>query len=90
MDEELLSRSQVAKALDVSPERVRQLTTSGLLPCTVTPLGRLYQRRDVDRVAFLPQRTLEQPGHPGLVLHYQHAHGITLRNESCRKAEGCR
>lgn len=64
MDEELLTRSQVAKALDVSPERVRQLTTSGLLPCTVTPLGRLYQRRDVDRVAAVRRRRVVDAAAP--------------------------
>ena len=41
---------------------------------------------DVHRVAFLLQRTFEQPGHPGLVLDHEHSHGpvSSSRSSSCR------
>jgi excisionase family DNA binding protein len=49
--EEKLTRGQVARLLNVSPERIRQLTNSGRLRFTATPLGRLYARRDVEQLA---------------------------------------
>jgi len=51
MEEADLTRGQVARLLDVSPERVRQLTVTGRLRCRQTPLGRLYSRADVEAVA---------------------------------------
>ena len=35
--------------------------------------------RDVDRVALLRQPALEEPGHPNLILDYQHPHAWRLR-----------
>lgn len=49
--EELLSPSAAARLLGLTARRVRQLARSGRLPATVTPLGRLYARADVDRLA---------------------------------------
>jgi excisionase family DNA binding protein len=46
-----LTRGQVATRLGISPERVRQLTIDGRLPCTQTPLGRLYKQSDVQALA---------------------------------------
>ncbi len=46
-----LTRGQVATRLAISPERVRQLTLAGRLPCTLTPLGRLYREADVQSLA---------------------------------------
>lgn len=46
-----MTRSDVARALDISPERVRQLTLAGQLRCEHTPLGRLYNPLDVERLA---------------------------------------
>jgi len=46
--EAVLSPAQVARRLDVTPARVRQLLDRGELPCTVTPLGRLVDAADVD------------------------------------------
>jgi excisionase family DNA binding protein len=43
-----LTRGQVAARLGISPERVRELTIDGRLPCTQTPLGRLYNLSDVE------------------------------------------
>ncbi len=51
MDDARLTRSQVAQRLGISPERVRQLTKAGRLPCEVTPLGRLYREGDVERLS---------------------------------------
>lgn len=45
---EELTRGEVARRLGLSPERVRQLTVTGALPCRVTALGRVYDARDVD------------------------------------------
>jgi excisionase family DNA binding protein len=50
-EEAMLTRAQAARLLDVSPERVRQLTVSGRLRCTRTPLGRLYRATEVQRLA---------------------------------------
>lgn len=47
----LLTRSQVARRLGLSAEYVRQLTLSGRLDCQDTPLGRLYEAAEVDRLA---------------------------------------
>ena len=54
-----LTRGQVATRLGISPERVRQLTIAGRLPCTETPLGRLY--RDSDVRAFAHERESRTP-----------------------------
>ncbi len=51
MDEALITRSQVARLLGLSPERVRQLTLAGRLSCRRTPLGRLYDPAEVARFA---------------------------------------
>ena len=51
MQTSLLTRGQVATRLGISPERVRQLTITGRLDCTVTPLGRLYRDSDVQALA---------------------------------------
>lgn len=57
MDDTPLTRSQVARRLGLSAERVRQLTLTGKLRCRPTPLGRLYDPRDVD--AYAARRTLK-------------------------------
>lgn len=51
MDKPLLTKSQVARLLGISGERVRQLSDAGTLPCRVTPLGRLYDPEYVERFA---------------------------------------
>ena len=43
-----LSRAQVAERLGLSPERVRQLATSGELHSTRTALGRLFRVSEID------------------------------------------
>lgn len=50
----LLTTSQVARRLEVSVDRVRQLTRGGRLPFRQTPLGRLYETTAVE--AFAAQR----------------------------------
>jgi excisionase family DNA binding protein len=49
--EPMLSSSQAARLLEVSSERVRQLADAGKLPCERTPLGRLFDRADVEALA---------------------------------------
>jgi hypothetical protein len=44
----MLSRQQAAHVLGVGPERVRQMTVSGLLPSLPTALGNLYDPNDVE------------------------------------------
>lgn len=51
MNTEQLTVSQSARLLGLSAERVRQLASSGQLPSTITPLGRLFERVDVERLA---------------------------------------
>lgn len=46
-----LTTSQAAKVIGVSGRRVVQLADSGKLVCERTPLGRLYDAADVERVA---------------------------------------
>jgi excisionase family DNA binding protein len=45
------SPAQAASVLGVSTERVRQLGHAGRLPCTRTPLGRLFDADAVDAMA---------------------------------------
>ena len=51
MNNQLLSISQASHILELSTERVRQLAASGELPSLETPLGRLFARTDVERLA---------------------------------------
>jgi hypothetical protein len=50
-DESMLSPSQAARELDVSAKRAVQLADAGKLRCIKTPLGRLFDRADVERLA---------------------------------------
>ena len=43
--------AQAAGVLGVSAERVRQFARAGRLPCTRTPLGRLFDADAVDAMA---------------------------------------
>ena len=45
--------TDAARILDLSTQRVRQLTEAGLLPVTQTPLGRLYPREHLERIRRL-------------------------------------
>ena len=50
--ETLITPSEVARLLFVSPDTVRAWTDAGRLPCQRTRAGhRLYRRGDVDRFA---------------------------------------
>ncbi len=63
MDDALLTCSQVAWLLGLSPERVRQLTLDGRLPCRSTPHGRLYDPAEVARfTATRSSRSSTRPG----------------------------
>jgi hypothetical protein len=44
----MLTRQQAAQALGVGPERVRQMHADGSLPALSTPLGNLYDPKDVE------------------------------------------
>ncbi len=46
-----MTRGEVVRRLGVSAERVRQLTAAGRLSCRRTPLGRLYDRAQVEQFA---------------------------------------
>ena len=46
-----LTLKQVEHALDVSTSRVYQLVSDGRIRYVQTPLGRLYRRDDVERLA---------------------------------------
>ncbi len=59
----LLTTSQVAERLHLHPSRVRALAAAGRLPSTSTPLGRLFDPKDVERFAQLERR----PGRPAKV-----------------------
>lgn len=48
---DLLTAKQVQKMLDVCQSRVYQLASEGRLGYIETPLGRLYRREDVERLA---------------------------------------
>lgn len=56
-----LSRAQVAQRLGLSPERVRQLASSGDLNSTRTSLGRLFRLSEVD--AYRRKRTERTQSH---------------------------
>jgi excisionase family DNA binding protein len=51
-----LSPHQAAQRLDLSTERIRQLTREGKLPCVQTPLGRLIPEEAVEQLAQRRQR----------------------------------
>lgn len=51
MFRDLLTAKQVQRALDVSVTRVHQYAADGRLGYVETPLGRLYRREDVERLA---------------------------------------
>jgi DNA-binding transcriptional MerR regulator len=55
--QEWLSPAQAARRLGVTPERMRQLERSGRLPCWWTPLGRLFDLADVERLVAERERT---------------------------------
>jgi DNA-binding transcriptional MerR regulator len=54
----VVTSSQAARELGVSPERVRQLAKEGRLAAIDTPLGRLFDPADVERLR------LERKGQP--------------------------
>jgi hypothetical protein len=54
--QEWLSPAQAARRLSVIPERMRQLERAGRLPCWWTPLGRLFNPADVERLATERER----------------------------------
>lgn len=46
----LIARGDAAKLLGISPERVNQLARAGELRFVQTPLGRLYEPEEVERL----------------------------------------
>lgn len=57
MSGDLLTPAQAARVLNVSTSRVRQLGDDGTLEVVRVPLGRLFVRQSVERVA---QRRLRE------------------------------
>lgn len=51
MSGDLLTPAQAARVLFLSPQRVTQLGDLGRIQMTRTPLGRLFDARDVERLA---------------------------------------
>lgn len=54
----LLTPAEAARILDVTPERVRQLSDGGHLAATRTRLGRLFAREDVEALRRQRERTV--------------------------------
>jgi hypothetical protein len=50
IDREWVSVSQAAQMLGLTPARVRQMTNAGGLKHKMTPLGRLIDTEDVERL----------------------------------------
>ena len=48
--QDYLGPAQAGRRLGVTPTRVKQLIKSGQLAATVTPLGHLLRREDVERL----------------------------------------
>ena len=61
IDQDWLTPTQAGRRLELSAERVRQLTADGRLPCIRTPLGRLLDPRDVERLAAERRRRRAGP-----------------------------
>lgn len=57
--------AQAAGVLGVSAERVRQFARAGRLPCTRTPLGRLFDADAVDAMAQARSSQSRPTGHRG-------------------------
>lgn len=60
---ELLGPSEAARLLGISRDRLLQLVAKGLINCQRTPLGRLFDREEVERLAERRTESLtaEQP-----------------------------
>jgi hypothetical protein len=52
-DELMLTPTQAAQRLGLSANRLRQMSRSLDLPCTITPLGRLFPASAIDALAQL-------------------------------------
>ena len=57
MEARWLTPTQAGRRLNLSAERVRQLTQAGQLACVRTPLGRLLDPADVERLAAERRRS---------------------------------
>lgn len=57
-----MTATDVARRLNISSDRVRQLTRAGAFAVTETPLGRLYDAADVERVAREREASSRTPG----------------------------
>ena len=51
IDQDWLTPTQAGRRLELSAERVRQLTAEGRIAYIPTPLGRLIDRASVERLA---------------------------------------
>jgi hypothetical protein len=59
-DLDRLTPAQTARRLDITPQRVRQLLKAGELGYTATPLGRLVDAADVERLRVERERRHSQ------------------------------
>lgn len=58
--EEWVSPAQAARILGVTTARVRQLALAGRLPFTQTPMGRIFAREEIERLAASRQSTTKK------------------------------
>lgn len=59
-----ISRKEAARILNLTENRVSQLTREGVLSCVVTAVGRLYDRNEVE--AFRQERDARKQRHGDL------------------------
>jgi hypothetical protein len=50
VDREWVSVAQAARMLELTPARIRQMTNAGQIKHRMTPLGRLIDTEDVERL----------------------------------------
>lgn len=63
---EWLSPAQAARMLGVTTSRIRQLSLAGHLHFEQTPMGRIYRRSEIERLAASrPTRTDREDERPG-------------------------
>lgn len=59
-----LSTAQVATVLGITPARVIQLANDGKIPCEVTPLGRLYDPKAIEKIRREREKNPPKGGRP--------------------------
>jgi len=60
-DSTFLSPTQAARVLGIGTDRVVQLANTGKLAAIKTPLGRLFESSDVERLALERTKSIARP-----------------------------